>query len=151
MHAGERDSVGQPEIQWAREYEKSLIPQGTRFPRKGDVYGSKLDQTVSFMTAWAAPYTGSGEATLFEGERVWIDHEPVDEEPIGVYALPVEYEKLEQRMVPAEDRDQQSYGGFYFSFKTLELSQNFTLVQTGYDGEGEVPTADDVPAATHGE
>lgn len=144
MKAGKRKSVGNPELEWAREYERSLIPAGTRFPKKGDVYESKIDQAVDYMTAWSAPFTGGGEATLFKGERIWIDNDPNGERPLGTYALPIEYGKLEKRMVPPEDREQPKYGGFYFYFKTVDLNGNFTLVQTGYDGEGEPSPAGDV-------
>ena len=90
MIAGKRKSVGNPEIEWAREYEKSLIPEGSRFPKNGDVYESKANQTVHYMTAWSAPFTGGGEATLLKGERIWIDNDPNDDGPIGTYALPIE-------------------------------------------------------------
>lgn len=147
MKAGKRKSVGNPEAEWAREYEKSLIPEGTRFPKKGDVYESKVDQTIHYMTAWSAPFTGDGEATLFKGERIWIDNNPNGERPIGTYALPIEYSKLEKRMVPPGDREQPKYGGFYFYFKTVDLNDKFILVQTGYNREGEPAPAGDVPKA----
>src|SRR6266480_3217633 len=71
MKAGKRGSVGQPELDWAREYERSLIPEGIRFPQKGDVYESLKDQTVSYLIAWHGPFTTGGEAPLLKGERVW--------------------------------------------------------------------------------
>jgi len=144
MKAGKRKHVGQPEIEWAREYEKRIIPEGTRFPKKGDVYESKTDKTVHYMTAWSAPFTGGGEATLLKGERIWIDNDPNEERPIGTYALPIEYDELEKRMVPLADRQAPKYGGFYFHFKTVDLNTNFTLVQIGYDGKGEQTPAGDV-------
>ncbi len=55
MKAGKREQIGQQELNWAKEYERSLIPEGTRFPAKGDVYEALHDQTVTFVTAWAAP------------------------------------------------------------------------------------------------
>jgi hypothetical protein len=134
MKAGKRGTIGQPELDWAREYERSLIPGGIRFPRKGDVYESAKDQTVTYLTAWSAPFTGSGEAILLKGERVWISSDVTDEKPIGTYALPVERERLEARMVTREDRDNPKYGGFYFFLKTVELNENFNLVETGYTG-----------------
>ena len=137
MNAGKRRSVGQPEIEWAREYEKSLIPEGTGFPKKGDVYESSSDQTVHYMTAWSAPFTGGGEGTLFKDERIWIETKPNDEKPIGTYALWIEYNKLEKRMVPSEDREEPGYDGFYFYFNTLDVNKNFSLVQTGFEGKGE--------------
>jgi hypothetical protein len=132
VEAGKRKSVGPPELDWAREYERSLIPDGVRFPQKGDVYESLADQEVSYMTAWSAPFTGGGEAILLKGERVWIDSNPTEEKPIGTYALPVEYSKLEERMVPREEREARRYGGFYFYFNTVDLNDRFTLVETCY-------------------
>lgn len=134
MNAGKRKSLGQPEIEWAREYEKSLIPKGTRFPKKGDVYESNTDQTIHYMAAWSAPFTGGGKATLLKGERIWIDKDPSEERSIGSYALPIEYDKLEKRMVSLEDREEPKYNGFYFYFNTVALNSDFTLVQTEYDG-----------------
>lgn len=142
MKAGKRKSVGNPEAQWAKDYERSLIPEGTRFPRKGHLYESRCDQTVRYMTAWGAPFTGEGEAVLHKGEHVWIDNDPRDEEPLGSYALPVEYEKLEKRMVPQAERGNPEYGGFYFYFKTVDLNRNFTLIQTKFDGRGEAAEGD---------
>lgn len=135
MKAGKRKSVGNPEAAWAKEYERSLIPEGTRFPRKGDVYESKFDQTVHYMTAWNGPFTGGGEAVLFKGERVWVDNHPPDEKPIGAYTRPVEYAVLEKRMVsPAELRDPR-YDGFYLYFNTVELNEKFTLIRMDFDGK----------------
>ena len=137
MKAGKRKSVGNPEAEWAKEYERTLIPEGTRFPHKGDLYASTCDQMVQYMTAWAAPYTGSGEALLFKGERIWIETEPLDAKPLGSYALPVDYKKLEERMVPQAERSSFKYGGFYFYFKTVDLEKKFTLLQTGFNGKGK--------------
>jgi len=36
LKRGERQSVGNPEMHWAREYERSQIPTTIRFPKKGD-------------------------------------------------------------------------------------------------------------------
>jgi len=46
--------VGPPEVDWARNYERSLIPAGTRFPKKGDVYEATEDLQVSYLTSWSA-------------------------------------------------------------------------------------------------
>lgn len=125
---GERPSVGSPEVDWAREYERSLIPSDMRFPRKGDVYEALEDMTVQYLTSWAAPYTGSGEGLLRKGDRVWVDTEPHDSRAISTYAVAVDYEALEQRLVSASDRKSPRYSGFYFSFGTVELNRKFRLV-----------------------
>lgn len=135
MKAGKRKSVANPEAQWAREYEQSLIPVGTRFPKKGDLYELKQDQTVQYMTAWAAPFTGGGEAILYKGERIWVHDAPRGERPLGTYALPVEYKKMEERLVPFDQRKSRKFGGLYFYFKTLDLNTDFTLIQEGFRGK----------------
>lgn len=132
---GKRKSIGRAEMEWAKEYERSLIPADMRFPQKGDLYESLADQTVEYITAWAAPYSGGGTGTLFKGEQVWIHSAPRDEKPIGEYALPVEYRKIEERMVPESERTAAKYGGFSFYFTTIELNTNFKLVRTGFKVE----------------
>lgn len=137
MKAGKRKSINKQELDWAREYERSLIPDNARFPQKGDIYESLIDQTVSYLTHWAAPFTGGGEATLLQGERVRIHSDPGDDKPIGAYALPVEYKKLEKRMVPIEAREISKYGGFSFYFTTMELNERFRLVKTRFAIKGD--------------
>jgi hypothetical protein len=134
--AGGRHRVDAREIAWARAYEASLLPPGTRFPRKGDVYAARTDLTVAYMTAWAAPYTGGGEGTLHSGERIHIHVEPADATPIGTYALPVDYAAVEARMVPEGERTHHKYGGFYFFIRTIDLNRAFTLVEAA-QGEGD--------------
>lgn len=127
LESGKRRILGQPEIDWARDYERSLIPEGVRFPRDGDVYASLEDRTVSYMTAWAAPFSGGGEGVLKAGERVRISGD-FGPEPISVYAVPVEYDEIEARMVPEEERRSRKYGGFYLSLRTMELHEAFERV-----------------------
>jgi hypothetical protein len=95
--------VGSPEVDWARDYERSLIPVGTRFPKKGDVYEAAEDQQVSYLTGWSAPFTGGGTGTLMKGERVIVEHDLLPR-PIAVYAKPIDYAAMEERMVPESDR-----------------------------------------------
>ncbi len=128
MKRGERVSMASPELDWAREYEREQIPAGMRFPRKGDVYEALEDMAVHYMTAWAAPVTGGGDGVLKKGERVVVDQPVTDSRPIGTYAKAVDYAALEERMVPASDRNAPKYGGFYFYFNTTELNQKFRLV-----------------------
>jgi hypothetical protein len=131
MERGERKSVDSPETEWALEYERSQIPAGMRFPRKGDVYEALDDMSVQFLTSWAAPFTGSGEGQLRKGERVVVDTDPSDSRAIGTYASAVDYDVLEERMVPASDRNAPKYSGFYFSLTTVDLNLKFRLVHPG--------------------
>lgn len=141
MKTGKRQSIGQPEADWAREYELRQIPAGTRFAKKGDVYESIEDQSIDYLIAMAAPCTGGGQGSFMKGEKIWIHADPADDKPIGVYALPVEYELIEKRMVPQSERENQQYGGFYFYFSTVTLNQKFKLIQTGYKAQHDTGQA----------
>jgi hypothetical protein len=122
-----RSTVGPPEVEWARDYERSLIPAGTRFPKKGDVYEATGDVEVNYLTSWSAPFTGGGSGTLKKGERVIIDYEPLPR-PIAANAKAINYTHVEEGMVPESDRSNTKYAGFYLVLKTLELSRDFKLV-----------------------
>jgi hypothetical protein len=101
VNSGLRTNVGPLEIKWARAYERELLPPDVRFPKQGDTYEALEDMEIGYLTAWAAPFTGSGNATLKMGERIRVTHDPVDPRPIGAYLEAVDYPALEQRMVPS--------------------------------------------------
>lgn len=132
MKAGNRKQISGQELEWARDYERSLIPDNARFPEKGDVYESLKDQTVEYITEWAGPFSGGGEAMLFKGEQIWINSEQKDKKPVGAFALPVEYKKVEQRVVSEKERQSPKFGRLCFYFSTIELNERFRLVKTGY-------------------
>jgi hypothetical protein len=133
IKTGKRKIICQTELDWAGEYERSLLPDDIQFPASGDVYESLDNQTINYLTAWEAPSTGKGQGNLLKGEKVWINSEPVDLKAIGTYALPIEYKELEDRMISQENRENRNYNGFYFYFKTIELHSNFKLVRRGYN------------------
>lgn len=128
MRGGERESISGPEIMWAREYERSLIPAGVRFPRRGDVYEALHEFTVQYLTAWKAPYTGSGEGLIKKGDRFVVNQDPSGPEPIAVCVRARNYDEVEQRIVPQSDHQHPKYDGFYFVFKTQLLNDQFRLV-----------------------
>lgn len=128
MAAGRRKSISGREMEWAEEYERGLIPPGFRFPRKGDVYEALEDQAVDYFTEWAAPYSGGGKAELLKGERVRVQEAPHREKPVAVGAAPVEYKKLEARIVPEQERNSPKYGYFRFWLSTVLLNTKFRLV-----------------------
>ena len=130
MRRGERKSVGGPEVEWARAYERSQLPSDTRFPRKGDLYEAIEDMEVKFLTSWSAPYTGSGKGMLRMGDQVRVDDDPLDDQAISTYAVAVDYAALEERLVSFSDRKEPRYSGFYFSLSTADLNRRFKLIQS---------------------
>lgn len=135
LATGKRKEIRDPEMTWAREYERSLIPSNYRFPQKGDLYAASYDQDVDFLTSWSAPYTGGGTTKLFKGEQVWVDSNPSEKKPIGAYLLAVNYKELEERIVSESDRRSFKYGSFYFSINTKTLNEDFKLLQTDFNKE----------------
>lgn len=131
LKRGERTQIGNPEAQWARDFERRQLDADTRFPYMGDIYEAMESMGVDYMTSWAAPYTGSGEGILEKGDRIVIHSEPVENHPIGVYAKAVAYQELESRLIPLEQRLDPKYRGFYFYFKTVDLVSKFRLLSEG--------------------
>jgi hypothetical protein len=119
--------VGSPEVDWARDYERSLTPLGTRFPKMGDIYEAIRDVEVSYLTSWSAPFTGGGSGVLKRGEQVLVNCEPLAR-PIAANAKAINYTHVEEEMVPEGDRSNKKYAGFYFVLRTLDLSRDFKLV-----------------------
>lgn len=127
LKEGKRKSIQGNELNWAREYERTLIPKNYIFPKKGYIYESNLDQEVEFITNWMAPFSGGGKSILYKGEKIIVNDKILEDKPIGAYLIPVEYKKLEKKMVDENDRLSSKYGGFCFYFTTIELNENFTL------------------------
>jgi hypothetical protein len=125
---GERKSVGSPEVDWARTYARSLIPEGTRMPKKGDVYEVIADVEVTYLTHWAAPFTGGGKGVLRAGEQVRVTDHQYDPKPIVFSAQPVNRADVEQRFVPLNERSNPKYSGFSLSMKTIDLHKTLKLI-----------------------
>lgn len=129
--AGKRGNPSKQELDWAREYERSLLSPDCRFPRRGDIYEASIDLTVHYMTFWALPFTGGGEGILRKGTRLAIRQDPIEPEPLGAYAVPLDYAKVEAELIPANDREDPKYQGFELALDTADLNRNFTLVRAG--------------------
>jgi hypothetical protein len=117
------------EAEWAPENKGGQIPAGARFPRAGDIYEALEDISVCYRLVWAPP-GGGGQGVLKKGEKVVVEP-PTDPRPVGVNALAVDYSAVADRMLPASDRNDPKYGGYYFWFKTAELNEKFRLVHEG--------------------
>ncbi len=129
---GKRDFIDSQERIWALDHERSMLPSDIRFPKKGDVYESLEDQSIDFLIAYSAPFTGEGKGVLFKGDTIWIHSDEIEDKPVGVYAIPVNYKELEERMVTSPERDSFRYDGFYFYFETVDLNKKFRLIETNF-------------------
>ncbi|MBI4529254.1 MAG: hypothetical protein HY695_36105 [Deltaproteobacteria bacterium] len=102
MKQGKRLFVGGDEGDWARDYERSLLPPGTVFPRGGQVWEVVDECDVQVDYIFAAPAGCGGNGGLRKGERVRIMTGGTDPEPLIVFFLPVRYDDLHDTLVPAK-------------------------------------------------
>jgi hypothetical protein len=124
-----RSPIGAPETEWARSYERSLLRSWARFPLDGDVYEAVEDTAVKFLTHWRTPFTDGGSGTLPKGTRVRVKVPDWMREPVGVYAEPLDAERIERALISEADRCNAKCDGFSLSISTAELNKCFRLVQ----------------------
>ncbi len=91
---------------------------------QGQRFRAKVDVKVLCLTSWSAPYTGSHDRVLPKGEIVSIGMDPPAWAK-GVYLDPENYEQLHEMMVPAEERQQEFYCGYYLAISFDQLRQEF--------------------------
>lgn len=127
LRLGRRSSLGWPESEWALEYERSLLPAGTRFPRDGDVYRSHRPFTATLLIHWHSPSTTDLRHTLPAGTRVRVQS-AAHEQPLVVHAVPVDYQAVEKAALGWWIRLRPDYGGYCLALATRDLGTSFTWV-----------------------
>ncbi len=114
------------------ENKPGRLPKHFVFPSKGFLYEALADQQVDFITSWHIPYTGNGRSMLYRGEKIWMAYDIREERPLRVDALPVDYLKLEARMVPFHERNDKRYRGFFLSIEIRSLNETFKLLRKDF-------------------
>ena len=130
VRQGLRSSLGSPEVEWAQDYERSLLPAGTRFPKQGDVYAANEDVPVTLYLSWRLPFTSDMPYTLPGGCRLRIESDGGDR-PLAVNALPVDYEATEKAALSVWIRFRPGYGGYHLTLHTRDILKSFSLVSSG--------------------
>lgn len=130
MRQGLRSSLGSPEVEWALDYERSLLPAGTRFPQKGDVYAAHEDVPVTLHLTWRSPVTTDVKYTLPRGCKVRIESAGTDR-PLTVYAVPLDYKATEKAALSFWTRIRPDYGGYHLALDTREILRSFSLISSG--------------------
>lgn len=125
----EKRTISAEELEWARSYERDKLRTWARFPKDGEEFEANSEVEVDYVTHWQAPFTGGGKGKLLKGTRVRVSVSERHPEPIGVYAQPVEYLRLENELVPAAERSAPKYGGFSLSISVAQLNRDFHLVR----------------------
>jgi hypothetical protein len=129
MRQGKRLTATDEEGDWAREYERSLLPARTVFPRDGQIWESVSDCEVDFEVFFAAPGGApAGTFRLSQGEGVRIGAQTNDE-ALLVHFLPVRYEDLQTVIVAPHVRANPRYSNYALYAKTGYFSEHFRLVK----------------------
>src|SRR2546425_1388647 len=115
-------SVTDDEFQWAVDYERSLLPAGTVFPRKNQVWQTVHGCEVRFIAVFADQPARGGAARLPHGERVLILANC--DQPISVSFQPVRYDELHERIVPEDVRRMPGYRGYLLDQKLTHLNEH---------------------------
>lgn len=124
----ENRPISAEEFTRAMEYERSLLGDDFRYPRDGEMYEAVDDVELNYLTLWAAPFTGGDTFVLKKGERVRVEVHAHNPEPISVYALPIDKERLEKEIVPEETRTNEKYGGYSLAIESAKLGKHFRLI-----------------------
>ncbi len=129
MRQGKRLIITDQEGAWAREYEKSLLPRQTVFPREGEIWEAIDSCEVEFEVFFAAPNGGpSGTARLPRGERVRIGPH-TDSDALLVHFLPLRYQELQDTIVAPRVRANPRYSDYALYAKTAYFNQHFRRVK----------------------
>jgi hypothetical protein len=129
MERGERLFLSGDEGNWARDYERSLLPPGTVFPQGDQIWEVVNDCDVNIHYIFAAPVSNSGRGRLASGERVQIMQGGIDPKPIVVSFLPLRYNELHASLVPPDVCDAPRYTNYALSVKTAHFNRHFRLVE----------------------
>ena len=115
------------EFAWAEAYERDQLGN-VRFPLNGEVYESIDEVEIIYLTHWCAPYTGGGKCILKKNVQVKVEVHERNQEPIAVYALPLNYDNLESEIIPKDDLEATKYGSYSLSIETKVLNNKFKLI-----------------------
>ncbi|MGH9807842.1 MAG: hypothetical protein ACRD9W_11375 [Terriglobia bacterium] len=124
----EKRSLSGHELSWASGYEQEQLRAWARFPKDDEVFEAVAEVEVSYITYYRAPYGGGGKGKLPAGTRVQVhvlEHQP---EPTGVSARPLEEVRIEELLVPENDRRSSNYDGYDLFIKVDKLNKEFRLV-----------------------
>ncbi len=95
--------------------------------RRGERYRATRPLHIIAMTSWFAPCTGGNDAILPAGEEFVVSSDPV-EGATAVSCDPVQYDQLHSHFVPARDRRNRRYRGYYLCVTIAEILAACTRV-----------------------
>jgi len=98
------------------------------FPKNGEIYEAFAEFDINYRTIHLSSYTGGGRALFPSGERLIID--TCGRNRINVYCDAVNYDILEERIVPKISRNSLTYQGYYFHFAITTLHKHCRKIES---------------------
>ena len=93
----------------------------------GDRFITLKEIKTTGLTSWASPCTGSFDCIIPEGTVLLAEDDQVKGAE-GFGCVPEKYKEFEKVFVPAKDRYQLKYGGYYFSFLNEDIGSKLKLI-----------------------
>lgn|SRR5574341_341044 len=93
----------------------------------GDRFITLQDIKTIGGTSWAAPCTGSFECIIPKG-TILVAKRDQSNRAASFYCAPEKYKEFERIFVPASDRYELKYGGYFFSFQNDDIGSKLRLV-----------------------
>lgn len=98
------------------------MPEQVKLPEHGEIYEAVEEFAITYKTIYRTSFSGSGKARFPAGERLVVDTR--GRKNINVYCDAVNYELLEDQIVPEKTRTSLSYNGYYFHFSIKTLRKH---------------------------
>lgn len=127
--AGKRKTIRKYEIEWAREYEESLIPQGYRYPEPSDVYIFNQDFQLRFLSHWSGPWTLGDDYTFKKGMKCHITYDNTIIRPERFDLRPFNYQEIfEAYKSSIKSPDPKRCKNISFNISKKEFDEYFELL-----------------------
>ena len=97
-------------------------------PENGEIYEAFNEFEITYRTIHLNSYTNGGKALFPSGERLIIDTCGSKRE--NVYCDAVNYDILEERIVPVKSRSSLTYRGYYFHIAITTLHKHCRRVKS---------------------
>jgi len=121
-------TVTPKELDAAREYEKSLIPEDLSTPITGEIYRTCREIDVTTVIQFSAPFTSGYQRTLPTDTEITIG-DINQERPHTIMCLPVKSDEIDRILISKEDRDNEMYTGYHLSINIKEFVDGFELIK----------------------
>ena len=110
----------------AFDFEKSLLADlKFNFPRKGECYKTLRNVPANSLMTFNGPYSCDERVIIPKGVCVKIEWLSSIEEPVFVYASPIDKAGMENILVPQDSREDPKYNGYLLFIMTTEFEDGF--------------------------